>query len=217
MDATCGAFYQKMVNHHKSQLDFWQNKLDSTLVSTPPLMEIEKIAVIDTETVEIECPTCSRGYNPVCAKDENENMKSFITENCMMADACNKNKTWIMVSSGVCDGDEDFMADSLVKPMIDDDFEIPIEGDSDSELPVISVQEDPVCPGCSKTYEPICASNSSGDLLSFNSEECMNSTNCQTNSDWSKVSDGTCDGDDVFMNDLLSKPMSDDFEIPISS
>ena len=204
-----------MVNHHQAQLDFWQNKLDSTLVSTPPLMEIEKIAAIDTGNVEIECPTCAKGYNPVCAKDENENMKTFITENCMMADACNKNKTWIMVSSGVCDGDEDFMADSIVKPMIDDDFEIPIAGES--ELSVVTEQDSTVCPGCSKTYEPICASNGSGEKKSFNSEECMNSTNCQTDSDWSKASDGPCEGDEDFMNDLLSKPMTDDFEIPISS
>ena len=204
-----------MVNHHQAQLDFWQNKLDSTLVSTPPLMEIEKVAVIDTGKVEVECPTCAKGYNPVCAKDENENLKTFITENCMMADACNQNKTWVMVSSGVCDGDEDFMADSIVKPMIDDDFEIPIAGES--ELSVVSEQDSPVCPGCSKTYEPICASNGSGEMKSFNSEECMNSTNCQTNSDWSKASDGPCEGDEDFMNDLLSKPMTDDFEIPISS
>ena len=178
-------------------------------------MEIEKVAVIDTGKVEVECPTCAKGYNPVCAKDENENFKTFITENCMMADACNQNKTWVMVSSGVCDGDEDFMADSIVKPMIDDDFEIPIAGES--ELSVESEQDSPVCPGCSKTYEPICASNGSGEMKSFNSEECLNSTNCQTNSDWSKASDGPCEGDEDFMNDLLSRPMADDFEIPISS
>ena len=199
-----------MVDHHQAQLDFWQNKLDSTLVSTPPAIDSsEKIAVIDTEKVEIECPTCAKGYNPVCAKDENENMKTFITKNCMLADACNQNKIWTMVASGVCDGDEDFMADSIVQPMIDDDFEIPIGNATDE------VSSD--CPGCSKTYEPVCATNSAGDMKSFNSEECMTSTNCQTNSDWSKASDGPCEGDEDFMDDLLSRPMTDDFEIPISS
>merc|ERR1712131_430407 len=101
-------------------------------------------AVADIEKVEIECPTCAKGFNPVCAQDENENFKTFATEDCMQADACNKNITWIMVSSGVCDGDEDFMVDSIVNLMIDDDFEIPIQGSS-------TEQDSPDCPGCSKT------------------------------------------------------------------
>ena len=80
--------------------------------------------------------------------------------------------------------------------MIDDDFEIPIQG-CDTE------QDSPDFPGCSKTYEPIYASNSNGEMKSFDSEECMDSTNCQTNSDWAKVSDEPCEGDEDFMNDLL--------------
>ena len=147
--------------------------------------DIDVAAVI--EKVEIECPTCAKGFNPVCAQDENENFKTFSTEDCMKADACNKNKTWIMVSSGVCDGDEDFMADSIVKPMIDDDFEIPIQG-SDIE------QDSPDCPECPDwSFIGICAKNSAGDKKSFDSEQCMISENCKTNSDWSKLSDGTCD------------------------
>ena len=108
----------------------------------------------------------------------------------MQADGCNKNKTWIMVSSGVCDGDEDFM-DSIVKPMIDDDFEIPIQG-GDTE------QDSPDCPGCIDNLGPtwslfgICAENSAGEKKSFDSEACMISENCKTNSDWAKLADRPC-------------------------
>ena len=128
----------------------------------------------------------------------------------MEADACDKNKVWTLVSNGVCDGDEDFMADSIVQPMTDDDFEIPIQ-----PIGIESSSDQPPCPGCSKTFEPICARNDSGDLKSFNSEECMKSDNCRNDSAWTKESDGPCEGDEDFMNDLLSKPMTDDFEIPI--
>ena len=38
----------------------------------------------------------------------------------------NNDSNWTKTSDGPCAGDDDFMNDLLSKPMIDDDFEIPI-------------------------------------------------------------------------------------------
>lgn len=206
------------MNYHQDQLNFFKSKVGTIEIetvndTTEPLTITGKIP----ESTETDCPICAKAYNPICAQDNNGTLKTFITEDCMEADVCNNGATWSLMSFGICDGDDDFMKDSLVKPMDSgDDFEIPILTESNPE-------KADICPGCSKTYEPICASHvntsvEGGEILekSFNSLECMESFNCVNMSEWKKKADGPCEGDDDFMADLLSKPMTDDFEIPIS-
>ena len=45
--------------------------------------------VPNQQTKDIECEkSCPRGYKPICAINEEKTKKTFITEQCMNADAC---------------------------------------------------------------------------------------------------------------------------------
>ena len=122
------------------------------------------------------------------------------------------------MSYGICQGSDEFMKNSIVKPMpkpapqaVYDIFGRKIDANPPTPTPTPCVR------WCPFGYSPICAERKYRTTVeerkekrTFRTEACMNADTCVAGHSWRKISEGACPGDfraaGLGNNDMYSQP-----------